>query len=504
MSGNLFYSLNQGGTIAVYQTFESLGFNGDNNPTGGIYPDGLLTPWLDLKYNLAISNGDLIGATDIKITRYKGMSDVVKDSIATVASDGVGVAWRGGNLYSLDEVTAKVYKHSGFSTTITDSFSMPGSEPKDIAFDNGGNMISCDKTTDKIYLHSGFSSTILDSFSASNRVGVTWDGSNIVSCTSGGQRSVMYKHSGFSPTISASFFFGLAIAGNAETHGIAWADPATNRVDVAKTIDITESVDFFGLPLSLEIDEDIIALDVVSNIGHVYFVDVHDSVSIIEDVDLLVGALNIFSLEDIAIQESVNIVDLIVELSVYEDVSITEWNMMALEVIDLLIFEDIIVADVPIINLPYGIQAIEYISVEELISMNDIIVEMPLVYETMTVSESVTIGAPFDDFASFLRKLPFTEISHIRVDTVEYNGIRKSINRWGRDKKQFNINFAISNKSDAISARVYFDNYVGQVFRFKSPLDNVLYNVRFLTDSYRLERRHFDVYYASVSLLEVF
>lgn len=112
------------------------------------------------------------------------------------------MAW---GLISSDSITDKIYKHDGFSSSILDSFSSPGSEQTGVALDSSGNLLSTDTSTDKIYQHDGFSSSILDSFSspAAAPVALFWDGTNLLSADTGTDK--IYKHSGFSSSITDSF-----------------------------------------------------------------------------------------------------------------------------------------------------------------------------------------------------------------------------------------------------------------------------------------------------------
>ena len=110
-----------------------------------------------------------------------------------------------GNILSADSSAGRFYKHSGFTSTISDSFSSPSTSPVGSAWD-GTNVISGDSGTDKYYIHSGFSSTVSDSFSspANDAAGANWDSSNLVSSDTG-VSDLIYKHSGFTSTISDSF-----------------------------------------------------------------------------------------------------------------------------------------------------------------------------------------------------------------------------------------------------------------------------------------------------------
>ena len=70
------------------------------------------------------------------------------------------------DLFSEDSGTVSggmIYRHSGFSNTLTDSFSSPQADSWGLTWD-GLNLISLNRGNDDVYVHSGFSSTITDSF----------------------------------------------------------------------------------------------------------------------------------------------------------------------------------------------------------------------------------------------------------------------------------------------------------------------------------------------------
>jgi len=108
----------------------------------------------------------------------------------------------------------RIYKHSGFSDVILDVINTPGSTSWGITWD-GSNLISCDPNTNRIYKHDGFSETIIDSFPSPGDVpqGLAWDGVNLLSCDS--DTKCVYKHAGFSSVIIDSI-------SNLTLSGIAW------------------------------------------------------------------------------------------------------------------------------------------------------------------------------------------------------------------------------------------------------------------------------------------
>jgi hypothetical protein len=89
-------------------------------------------------------------------------------------------------------------------STITDSFSSPSTVPFGLTYD-GTNLISCDDGTDKIYIHDGKTSTITDSFSSPSTLpsGLTYDGTNLISCDYNADK--IYIHDGKTSTITDSF-----------------------------------------------------------------------------------------------------------------------------------------------------------------------------------------------------------------------------------------------------------------------------------------------------------
>lgn len=227
----------------------------------------------------------IIGNGTDKILKFSGFSSTVKDSFSTPGSSPTGLHWdtrtasidfvpQEGNVLSTDPVTEKIYKHSGYTSTISDSFSVASyGSPQGLGVDSDNNVLAC--KTNLIVKHSGFSSTVSDSFgftpnsSNANRdvewdgtdtivindgedkiyklsaftatikdsfstpaargMGVAWDGTNIISSDLNTKRT--YKHSGFSSTITDSF-----IRSNSPL-GTAW-DGKNTLVSESATTDI--------------------------------------------------------------------------------------------------------------------------------------------------------------------------------------------------------------------------------------------------------------------------
>ena len=88
--------------------------------------------------------------------------------------------------------------------SVVTSFPSPSTFPYGLTFD-GTNLISCDSGSDRIYVHDGVSSTILTSFPSPSSYpsGLTFDGTNLISCDLGSDR--IYVHDGVSQNILTSF-----------------------------------------------------------------------------------------------------------------------------------------------------------------------------------------------------------------------------------------------------------------------------------------------------------
>jgi len=118
-----------------------------------------------------------------------------------------GLVWYGSDLYSVSGSTpGYIFHHTGFSTTITESFSSPGTGPKDVSF-KGSNLISTDVNNQLCYEHSGFSSAIVDSVTTSDTwpYGCHWDGIGTDLWIAGFNLDRIYQHDGFSTSILDSF-----------------------------------------------------------------------------------------------------------------------------------------------------------------------------------------------------------------------------------------------------------------------------------------------------------
>lgn len=106
--------------------------------------------------------------------------------------------------------TTKVYKMTGFSSTINASISLAGETLRGVAEDSSANLITGATTSGtKVRKHSGFSATISTSVSGypdQGATGITMDGSdNLIGGTNVTDRYRQYT--GLSTTVSSSFAY---------------------------------------------------------------------------------------------------------------------------------------------------------------------------------------------------------------------------------------------------------------------------------------------------------
>jgi len=164
--------------------------------------------------------GNLLIANDAdahKIYKHDGFSTTISDSIVAPDTDPHTLSWDGTNLYSGDYGTEKVFQHTGFSTTLNDSFTVStGSWLEGICW-SVGNLVTNDRGTAKAYQYDGFSTTIDDSFgmSGGDERDLAWDGNNILNNSKGVNK--IFKYKGFSSTVRDS----LPTAAS-DGRGLAW------------------------------------------------------------------------------------------------------------------------------------------------------------------------------------------------------------------------------------------------------------------------------------------
>jgi len=94
------------------------------------------------------------------------------------------------------------------------------------------------------------------------------------------------------------------------------------------------------------------------------------------------------------------------------------------------------------------------------------------------------------------------------VQIVEFeNGVEQRRDVWGgKTKKIFDIQFNVNSKAEIVAVHDYFVNQLGPAtsFSFTCPIDGNTYTVRFVEDSFDIERRFFGTYFGRCRLVEVF
>jgi hypothetical protein len=142
-----------------------------------------------------------------KYYKFSGFSSTISDSFSDQLASGY-IGWDGTNALTSDVSYDTVNRHTGFSSTITASFDNPNWGLTGVTWDSA-NVISVNGGGDNMIVKfSGFSSTVVDSFvSPANQYpyGLCWDGTNVISDDYLGTGPKIYKNQGFSSTVADSF-----------------------------------------------------------------------------------------------------------------------------------------------------------------------------------------------------------------------------------------------------------------------------------------------------------
>ena len=164
-------------------------------------------PWgvtMDADLNLIWTDDDY--GTE-KAWKEDGFSVGADDSIAM---DGTNTSpcdckWYDGNLYNADNVTDRVNKYTGFTSTVSSYVDLAGRDPVGMTIDDSGNLIIGDITSGYVYRYSGFTNTLDTSFQHADQdpSGLDWYDGNLYSVDVYGDTA--YKHNGFSAATTSSF-----------------------------------------------------------------------------------------------------------------------------------------------------------------------------------------------------------------------------------------------------------------------------------------------------------
>ena len=198
--------------------------------------------------NLLSSNSALT-----KCKKHSGFSTTITTSFTPATRPG-GLVWDGTDIWWGSDAggSNKARKGTGFTGTVQTSFVGPwvSTLPYGFARDGTpGNLLSLDADT-KVYKQTGFTSTLNTSFTyggGSNR-GIAWDGTNVI--VNDVSTPKVARMTGFSSTVSASFTTNLP-EGDMTWDGTDLYSRVTNKVrqhsGFSATILSSIAYDAFGL-----------------------------------------------------------------------------------------------------------------------------------------------------------------------------------------------------------------------------------------------------------------
>jgi len=111
-------------------------------------------------------------------------------------------------------------------------------------------------------------------------------------------------------------------------------------------------------------------------------------------------------------------------------------------------------------------------------------------------------------FNDYPRGLPYRRETVSNVAVIEFeNGVEQRRDIWGgKTKKVFEIRFNVNTLAEIKAVHDFFVTKVGPStsFSFTCPLDSQTYTVRFLENSFEIERRFYGTYFGKCKLIEVF
>jgi len=111
-------------------------------------------------------------------------------------------------------------------------------------------------------------------------------------------------------------------------------------------------------------------------------------------------------------------------------------------------------------------------------------------------------------FNDFPRGLPFLMRTITNVEIASFDdGTEQRRDIWGgKQKREFTISFNVNTKAEMMAVH---DFYVAQKgpslsFPFTNPITDEVITVRFVENSFVVERRHYGTYFGQAKLIEVF
>ncbi|MFC1710011.1 hypothetical protein ACFL2J_08160 [Candidatus Omnitrophota bacterium] len=193
-------------------------------------------------------------------------------------------------------------------------------------------------------------------------------------------------------------------------------------------------------------------------------------------------------------------------IDLFEEIVVSESYVYAKETLYVDVYElvSLLVDYVELGFTPKYIDVFDVSSIAEWVSATDIVVEAGLHYEEITVTEYVSLARSFP-FNDILRGYPFYLNTKTGLVTAEFeSGVVQRRDTWGRDKKQFIINFPVMTKEEGLVVQDFFDAYKATTFPFECPITGIVYTVMILAEEFILERKHFNSYFGKMIIEEVF
>lgn len=132
-----------------------------------------------------------------KLYKHTGFSATITSSLSITGA--MGVVWKDPDVYFADTNYNKVKKGTGFTATVASSIATYA-----VAMDFAESDLLLVQDGTKMFRYTGFSATVSSSFtSAGNLRGVAWDGTNVMN--SAFLEKKIRKFSGFTNTVTNSF-----------------------------------------------------------------------------------------------------------------------------------------------------------------------------------------------------------------------------------------------------------------------------------------------------------
>ncbi len=132
-----------------------------------------------------------------KLYRHSGFSATISASLAITSA--MGVVWKDPDVYFGVNGATSTKKGTGFSSTVASSIALDV-----VAMDFAGSDLLSVYDSTKMKKHSGFSATIATSFTSAEYLrGIAWDGTNVMN--SAFLEKKIRKFSGFTNTVTDSF-----------------------------------------------------------------------------------------------------------------------------------------------------------------------------------------------------------------------------------------------------------------------------------------------------------